>query len=78
MPAPEEEQQPPLSVPRLAHNAPPASHLAICTLVDPLLCIAWALQVAGTRIRLYGVDAPETKQSCEKGGKEYSCGECAL
>ena len=33
------------------------------------------LEVAGTRIRLYGVDAPESKQSCQrKNGQEYRCG----
>ena len=33
------------------------------------------LEVSGTRIRFYGVDAPESKQSCtDRGGKEYPCG----
>ncbi|GAB4814195.1 hypothetical protein N2152v2_001241 [Parachlorella kessleri] len=32
------------------------------------------MQVAGTRIRMYGIDAPETAQSCRKSGKDYSCG----
>lgn len=33
------------------------------------------LEVAGTRIRLYGVDAPESKQLCKRrNGQEYSCG----
>lgn len=34
------------------------------------------LDFSGTRVRLFGIDAPETKQSCtaSKGG-EYMCGE---
>lgn len=28
----------------------------------------------GTRIRLFGIDAPETKQSCTLAGKAYECG----
>lgn len=34
------------------------------------------LDFSGTRVRLFGIDAPETKQSCtaNKGG-EYMCGE---
>jgi len=33
------------------------------------------LQVAGTRVRLYGVDAPESAQSCkDSAGRDYACG----
>ena len=32
------------------------------------------LDVAGVRIRLHGIDAPESKQSCQAGGKRWSCG----
>ena len=32
------------------------------------------LDVGGVRIRLYGIDAPESKQSCQAGGKRWSCG----
>jgi endonuclease YncB( thermonuclease family) len=33
------------------------------------------LEVSGTRIRLYGVDAPESKQLCtHRNGQEYACG----
>lgn len=33
------------------------------------------MQIAGTKIRLYGIDAPETKQSCRNAqGKDYACG----
>lgn len=32
------------------------------------------LTVAGQRIRLHGVDAPETNQLCERGGEPWRCG----
>ena len=32
------------------------------------------IDVAGSRIRLWGIDAPESKQQCERGGSLYSCG----
>ncbi|WP_292896002.1 MULTISPECIES: thermonuclease family protein [unclassified Nitratireductor] len=36
------------------------------------------LTVAGERIRLEGIDAPEFQQRCTLGGKEYACGREAL
>lgn len=36
------------------------------------------LEVAGTRVRLYGVDAPEKDQTCRRSGREYACGQDAL
>ncbi|PSC67667.1 nuclease [Micractinium conductrix] len=33
------------------------------------------LDFSGTRVRLFGIDAPETKQSCTAKGGEYLCGE---
>ncbi|KAK9833805.1 hypothetical protein WJX74_006365 [Apatococcus lobatus] len=34
------------------------------------------LEIAGIKIRLYGIDAPETKQSCRNAqGQDYACGE---
>lgn len=34
------------------------------------------LQVAGIRVRLFGIDAPESKQACKNtGGAQYTCGE---
>lgn len=33
------------------------------------------LDFSGTRVRLFGIDAPETKQSCTAKGGEYKCGE---
>lgn len=35
------------------------------------------LQVAGERVRLHGIDAPETRQSCSVGGIGYACGQNA-
>ena len=35
------------------------------------------LKVGAERIRLYGIDAPESAQSCSAGGKTWACGEAA-
>ncbi len=35
------------------------------------------LEIAGERIRLHGIDAPETRQTCEVGGLPWLCGESA-
>ena len=35
------------------------------------------IEVAKTRIRLFGVDAPESAQRCVSGGRRWSCGEQA-
>jgi endonuclease YncB( thermonuclease family) len=32
------------------------------------------IRIGSARFRLHGIDAPETKQSCTAGGKEWSCG----
>jgi endonuclease YncB( thermonuclease family) len=32
------------------------------------------IDVAGVRVRLWGVDAPESKQFCEAGNRRYACG----
>jgi endonuclease YncB( thermonuclease family) len=36
-----------------------------------------SLEVAGMEIRLSGVDAPELRQPCRRGGSPYACGEVA-
>ena len=36
-----------------------------------------SLTVGGTEVRLYGIDAPEWDQTCQRGGEEWSCGEAA-
>ena len=35
------------------------------------------LEIQGQRIRLHGIDAPESEQFCEKDGKQYRCGQQA-
>ena len=35
------------------------------------------LEVAGQRVRLLGVDAPELDQVCQHGGHDYDCGKVA-
>jgi endonuclease YncB( thermonuclease family) len=35
------------------------------------------LEVAGQRIRLSGIDAPDLDQVCEHGGRQYRCGSVA-
>jgi len=35
------------------------------------------LVVAGMRVRLAGVDAPESRQRCERGGESWECGATA-
>ena len=35
------------------------------------------LQMAGYQIRLFGIDAPEARQTCTADGKEWPCGEKA-
>jgi endonuclease YncB( thermonuclease family) len=32
------------------------------------------IEISGTRIRLHGIDAPESAQTCMKGGQSYRCG----
>lgn len=32
------------------------------------------IKVAGQLVRLWGIDAPEIDQACDRGGKSYSCG----
>lgn len=34
-----------------------------------------SLHVAGVSIRLFGIDAPESKQTCDRGGAIWRCGE---
>lgn len=33
------------------------------------------LEIHGQRIRLWGIDAPEGRQTCERGGTTYRCGQ---
>ena len=35
------------------------------------------LDVGGTRVRLFGIDAPERDQTCQRGGRDWACGRWA-
>jgi endonuclease YncB( thermonuclease family) len=35
------------------------------------------IRVNGNPIRLYGIDAPESRQTCERAGRSYACGKTA-
>ena len=35
------------------------------------------LDLGGRRIRLFGIDAPESAQTCERDGAAYACGQAA-
>ena len=35
------------------------------------------IEIHGQRIRLHGIDAPESRQLCEQGGQKYRCGQRA-
>jgi endonuclease YncB( thermonuclease family) len=35
------------------------------------------LEIHGQRIRLYGIDAPESRQTCEAADQTYRCGQQA-
>ncbi len=36
------------------------------------------IEIGGTKVRLHGIDAPESKQTCQTAdGSEYRCGEMA-
>lgn len=52
-----------------AHARVPASVIGIPTVTD-----GDTLQIRGTKIRLYGVDAPESAQQCRRNGALYGCG----
>lgn len=35
------------------------------------------LELRGQRLRLWGIDAPENRQTCERSGETYRCGQVA-
>lgn len=36
-----------------------------------------SLEVAGRRVRLFGIDAPEATQKCDRSGESWACGEAS-
>ena len=36
-----------------------------------------SLEIAGQRVRLHGIDAPEWKQRCQANGRQWRCGQAA-
>lgn len=36
-----------------------------------------SLEVAGKRIRLFGIDAPEATQTCDRAGQKWACGQAS-
>ena len=36
-----------------------------------------SLTIGATRIRLFGIDAPELNQTCQRGDRAWSCGQAA-
>ena len=55
--------------------APTAASNAITG--QPRIIDGDTIEVAGERIRLHGIDAPESKQTCEWPGKTIPCGRLA-
>ncbi|WP_081994634.1 thermonuclease family protein [Paracoccus sp. PAMC 22219] len=37
----------------------------------------YTIDVAGSRVRLYGIDAPEAAQTCQRDGRTWACGTIA-
>jgi len=59
-----------------------SSAVGIATARSPIVGVASVidgdtLDIHGQRIRLHGIDAPESGQFCEKEGKQYRCGQRA-
>lgn len=61
--APRVQQQEP------TRDKPPSALAGIARVVD-----GDTINIRGRAIRLDGIDAPETKQTCELNGQTYSCG----
>lgn len=56
-------------LPRVIHGEPAARFTLRASVVD-----GDTLASGGDRLRLYGIDAPEAAQPCERGGRAYACG----
>ncbi len=60
--------------------------IALCLLATPALADVASvaslidgdtLEIHGQRIRLHGIDAPESRQLCHRNGKPWQCGKDA-
>jgi len=52
-----------------------ASPVAAETLSGPAIVVDGdSLEVAGKRVRLFGIDAPEATQTCDRSGAAWACG----
>ena len=69
--------QPPIRQPQAAEDGSRTSPVEILGSV-PRIVDADTLEVAGQKVRLQGIDAPESAQSCRQaGGQRYQCGDHA-
>ena len=69
--------QPPARQPQAAEDGSRTSPVEILGSV-PRIVDADTLEVAGQKVRLQGIDAPESGQSCRQaGGQRYQCGDHA-
>jgi endonuclease YncB( thermonuclease family) len=62
----------PLAVTLLASPAAAATLSGPATVID-----GDTLEIAGERIRLFGIDAPELSQTCDRAGERWACGEAS-
>ncbi len=60
--------------------------IALCLLATPVMADVTGparvidgdtLEIQGQRIRLHGIDAPESRQLCRRDGKPWQCGKDA-